>query len=94
MNKLQLAGHIASDSGLSQTQAMHAIDAFTSGVKMALKKGDRVTLLGFGAFSVAKRAARNGRNPQTGKTIKISARTVPKFTAASDLKKIVRKAAA
>jgi len=94
MNKLELAQHISSNSDLSQAQAMRAIDGFTTGVKNALKKGDRVALLGFGAFTVARRQARNGRNPQTGKTIKIAARTVPKFTAAAELKKLVRKAAA
>lgn len=94
MNKHELAAHVAKTSSLSHTDAMRAIDGVTAGISMALKKGERVALLGFGAFSVSKRQARKGRNPQTGKTITISARTVPKFTAGAALKKLVRKAAA
>jgi DNA-binding protein HU-beta len=84
MNKAELIEKIAKDAGMTKAQANEAIDSFTSSVTSALKKGDRVTLVGFGTFSVAARAARNGRNPQTGATIKIKARKVPKFKAGKD----------
>ncbi len=86
MNKAELIDQIAKDSGITKTQANDALDAFTSGVVTTLKKGDTVTLVGFGTFSVSQRAARNGRNPQTGATIKIKAAKVPKFKAGKDFK--------
>lgn len=79
MNKAELVDAIASKAGITKTQANEAIDAFTETVVKTLKKGDRVTLVGFGTFSVAERSARNGRNPATGETIKIKAKRVPKF---------------
>jgi DNA-binding protein HU-beta len=79
MNKSELIDKIAKDAAITKVQANDALDSFTSGVTAALKKGDKVTLVGFGTFSVSARAARNGRNPQTGATIKIKARKVPKF---------------
>ena len=79
MNKAELIDAIASEAGITKAQANSALDAFTTSVVGALKKGDRVTLVGFGTFSVSERAARNGRNPQTGAVIKIKARKVPKF---------------
>jgi DNA-binding protein HU-beta len=85
MNKAELIEAIASGSGLTKADAKRALDAFIGTTSSALKKGDRVALVGFGSFSVAKRAARKGRNPQTGKEIKIAAKKVVKFKAGSEL---------
>lgn len=84
MNKAELIDKLAGDAGITKTQANDALDAFTNSVVSSLKKGDRVTLVGFGTFSVSERAARNGRNPQTGEIIKIKARKVPKFKAGKE----------
>ena len=84
MNKAELIEKIAKDSGITKSQANGALDSFTSAVVSSLKKGDRVTLVGFGTFSVSERSARNGRNPQTGEVIKIKARKVPKFKAGKE----------
>ncbi len=84
MNKAELIDKIAKDSGITKAQANDALDSFTNGVVATLKKGDRVTLVGFGTFSVSERSARNGRNPQTGEVIKIKARKVPKFKAGKE----------
>lgn len=81
MNKAELIDQIAKASGITKTQANDALDSFTNAVVSTLKKGNKVTLVGFGSFSVSNRAARNGRNPQTGATIMIKARKVPKFKA-------------
>lgn len=86
MNKADLVDKIAADAGITKVQANDAIDNFTDAVVGALKKGDTVTLVGFGTFSVSQRAARNGRNPQTGETIKIKAKKVPKFKSGKDFK--------
>ncbi len=94
MNKAELIDQIAKDAGITKTQANDALDAFTSGVVGALKKGDTVTLVGFGTFSVSQRAARSGRNPQTGETIKIKAAKVPKFKAGKDFKDTIGSAKA
>ncbi len=91
MNKTELVDAIAAESKLTKVDAKKALDAFINSASKALKKGDRVALVGFGAFSVAKRAARNGRNPQTGKAIKIAAKKVVKFSVGADLKKVVNK---
>jgi DNA-binding protein HU-beta len=85
MNKAELIAKIADDAGITKTQANGAVDAFVDAVTKTLKKGDKVTLVGFGTFSVSKRAARNGRNPQTGAVIKIKAKKVAKFKAGKDL---------
>ncbi len=85
MNKAELIDAMAGDAGISKAQAKSALDSFTSNVAGALSKGGRVSLVGFGAFSVSKRAARDGRNPQTGAVIKIKAKNVAKFKAGSDL---------
>ena len=85
MNKAQLIAKIADDAGITKTQANGAVDAFVDAVTKTLKKGDKVTLVGFGTFSVSKRAARNGRNPQTGAVIKIKAKKVAKFKAGKEL---------
>lgn len=84
MNKAELIDQLAKDADITKTQANAAIDSFTSTVVKALKKGDRVTLVGFGTFSVAERSARSGRNPKTGAVIKIKAKKVPKFKAGKD----------
>jgi DNA-binding protein HU-beta len=85
MNKAELIARISEDAGITKTQAGATLDSFTEAVGKALKKGDKVTLVGFGTFSVSKRAARNGRNPQTGATIKIKAKKVAKFKAGKEL---------
>lgn len=81
MNKAELIDAIAGDTGLTKVQTGAALDSFMNAVVISLKKGESVTLVGFGTFSVSARAARNGRNPQTGETIKIKATKVPKFKA-------------
>jgi DNA-binding protein HU-beta len=85
MNKAELIAKIADDAGITKTQANATLDAFVDAVTKTLKKGDKVTLVGFGTFSVSKRAARNGRNPQTGAVIKIKAKKVAKFKAGKEL---------
>jgi len=85
MNKAQLIDSIAHDAKLTKADAKRALDAFVKTTTGALKKGNRVALVGFGSFSVTKRNARTGRNPQTGKPITIAAKKVVKFKAASDL---------
>ncbi|GAA4317701.1 HU family DNA-binding protein [Compostibacter hankyongensis] len=84
MNKAELIDKIAKDAGVTKTQANEALDSFTSAVIGALKKNDKVTLVGFGTFSVTKRSARKGRNPQTGKVINIPAKKVAKFKAGKE----------
>jgi DNA-binding protein HU-beta len=91
MNKAELIDAIASSAKISKADAGRALDATVESIHKALKKGDRIGLVGFGSFSVAKRAARVGRNPQTGKEIKISAKKVVKFKAGSDLAGSVNK---
>src|SRR5215213_2184241 len=81
MNKAELINKIADDAGVTKTQANAALDSFVEAVTKTLKGGGKVTLVGFGTFSVSKRAARNGRNPQTGEVIKIKARKVARFKA-------------
>ena len=85
MNKAELIDKLAKDAGITKTQANDALDSFTNAVVASLKKDDRVTLDGFGTFSVSKRAARNGRNPQTGAVIKIKAKKVARFKAGKEL---------
>ena len=89
MTKDQLVEKIAGDAGISKKEAQAALKAVTSGVSGALAKGDSVTLVGFGTFSVSQRAARTGRNPQTGASIQIKARKAPKFKAGKTLKDAV-----
>ncbi len=85
MNKAELVAKIAEDADISKTQANAALDAFTETITKTLKGGGKVTLVGFGTFSVSKRAARAGRNPQTGAAIKIKAKKVAKFKAGKEL---------
>jgi len=91
MNKADLIDKIAAEAGITKSQASAAMDASIGAVTGALKKGERVTLVGFGTFSTSQRKARTGRNPQTGKPIKIAARRVAKFTPGAELKKAVNK---
>src|ERR1700690_437885 len=91
MNKADLVDRIAGACSVSKAQATTAIDTTVDSITAALRKGDRVALIGFGTFSVTQRKARNGRNPQTGATIKIAARRVAKFTPGNELKKVVNK---
>lgn len=85
MNKAELIDAIAAEAGLSKADAKKALDAFVDATTSALKKGDRISLVGFGSFSVSKRDARTGRNPQTGKEIKIAAKNVVRFKAGAEL---------
>ena len=85
MNKADLIDAIASDAGITKADAKKALDAFVDATTGALKKSGRVALVGFGSFSVTSRSARTGRNPQTGKEIKIPAKKVVKFKPGSEL---------
>ncbi|HEX6881566.1 MAG TPA: HU family DNA-binding protein [Terriglobales bacterium] len=91
MNKADLIDKIAASTGISKSNAAMAIDTMIDSFTAALKKNERVTLVGFGTFAVSQRKARNGRNPQTGAVIKIAARKVAKFTPGIELKKAVNK---
>lgn len=86
MNKSELIESIAQSADMTKTDATRALEATVDSIKKALKKGDTVALVGFGTFSVGKRAARTGRNPRTGEEIKIKAAKVPKFSAGKGLK--------
>lgn len=85
MNKAELISKLSDDAGVTKQQANAALDSFVEAVTKTLKGGGKVTLVGFGTFSVSKRAARNGRNPQTGQVIKIKAKKVAKFKAGKEL---------
>ena len=86
MTKADLVSKISGDGGLNKAQAEKAVDGFIAAVTDALSASEKVTLVGFGTFSVGKRAARSGRNPRTGATIKIKAAKVPKFRPGKALK--------
>ena len=90
MNKSDLVAKVADKAGLSKKDAEAAVAATFDAIKGALKKGDKVQLIGFGTFEVRKRNARTGRNPQTGKEIKIKASKVPAFKAGAALKDAVK----
>jgi DNA-binding protein HU-beta len=85
MNKAQLIDAMAAGAGLTKADANKALDAFVAATTDALKSGDRVALIGFGSFAVSERGERTGRNPQTGKEIKIEAKKVVKFKAGAEL---------
>lgn len=85
MNKAELVSKIAEDAEITKVQATAALDSFIEGVTKTLKSGNKLILVGFGTFSVSKRAARTGRNPQTGATIKIKAKKVARFKASKEL---------
>jgi len=86
LNKTELVEHIAGKSDISKAAASRALASIMDAVKKTLKKGDTVTLVGFGTFSVSKRAARTGRNPRTGAALKIKAAKVPRFKPGKGLK--------
>ena len=86
MNKAELVAAIAEKTELSKKDAEKALKAFTDVVSEELAKGEKIQLVGFGTFEVSERAAREGRNPQTGETVKIAARVVPGFKAGNKLK--------
>lgn len=90
MNKPELVSKVAEQTGITKKQAGAAIDAALHAIEDALSQGERVQLVGFGSFSVAERAARTGRNPQTGKPLEIPAKKVPKFVAGRALKEAVK----
>ncbi len=90
MNKAELIDAMAANAGLTKADAKRALESFVNATTGALKKGDRVALVGFGTFSVSKRAARKGRNPQTGKEIKIAAKKVVKFKPGNELSSTVK----
>ncbi len=90
MTKADLIDAVADGAGITKVAAGKAIDTFTGAVTKSLKKGKKVTLVGFGTFSVSKRKARKGRNPQTGETIKIAAAKLPKFSAGKALKTAIK----
>lgn len=90
MNKAELIEAMAANSGLTKADAQRALESFTSTIGKALKKGDTVSLIGFGTFSVKKRAARTGRNPATGETIKIKASKTPSFKAGKGFKDAIK----
>lgn len=85
MNKAELISAMAEKTGFTKVQAKAALEAFMCATTKALKKGDKVSLVGFGTFAVTKRAERKGRNPQTGKEMTIKAKKVVKFKAGSEL---------
>ena len=91
MNKTELVAAIAEKAGLSKKDAEGAVKAFTDTVAEQLKAGEKIQLVGFGTFEVAERAARTGKNPQTGEAIKIPASKAPKFKAGKALKDAVNK---
>ena len=86
MNKAEMIEHIAQAAEISKSAAERAVDAMVAAIKSSLKKGDMVTLVGFGSFYVSDRAARTGRNPRTGEEVKIAAARVPKFRSGKALK--------
>ncbi len=90
MTKSDFVEKVASESGLSKKDAGNAVDAVIRSIEDALRNGDEVSFTGFGKFHVADRGAREGRNPRTGETMTIAASKVPRFTAGSGLKKVVK----
>jgi DNA-binding protein HU-beta len=90
MNKAELVNVVATDAKISKAAAALAIDSLLNGITKALKNNERVTLVGFGTFSISKRKARRGRNPKTGEEINIPASKAPKFTAGKSLKSAVK----
>jgi len=86
MTKAEIIVKVAKEAKITRAAAAKALDVITGSIKHSIGKGEKVTLVGFGTFSVAQRKARKGRNPQTGKEIKIAAKKVPKFSAGASLK--------
>jgi len=90
LTKAELIDKMAEDAGITKAAAGKALSSMIQSIKASLKKNKKVSLVGFGTFSVSKRKARKGRNPQTGEAIKIAAAKVPKFTAGKGLKDFVK----
>jgi DNA-binding protein HU-beta len=90
MNKAELVSHVATEANIGKAEAVAAVEAVLSGVTDALAKGEAVSLVGFGTFSVAERAARTARNPRTGEPIEVAASKSPKFKAGKSLKDAVK----
>ncbi len=90
MTKTELIEVVADGAGISKAASAKAVDSFIKGITKTLKKGGKVTLIGFGTFSVSKRKARKGRNPRTGETIKIPAAKLPKFSAGKAFKQGIK----
>jgi DNA-binding protein HU-beta len=90
MNKQDVISKIAKDTGMTKTSALAAVDSLIDGITRSLKKGDSVSFVGFGTFKIANRKARKARNPQTGATINIPKRRVPRFAAGKALKQAVK----
>ena len=91
MNKSELASEVAKKTKLSKAKAWETVSAILESIKGSLKKGQKVSLIGFGSFLVRHRKARTGRNPKTGETIQIKARKVPAFSAGAGLKQALKK---
>ena len=89
MTKAELVEKVSAETNLNRGEAEKAINAFTQSVMEAVKKGDKVNLVGFGTFSLSQRAARDGRNPQTGETIRIKAANIPKFKPGKQFKDFI-----
>jgi DNA-binding protein HU-beta len=89
MTKVEIIDKMAKDANISKAAAKKALDSFVDSIKKTLKKGNKVTLIGFGTFSVGKRAARKGRNPRTGAVIKIKASKTAKFKAGKAFKSAI-----
>lgn len=90
MTKAEIIEKMAAEAEISKAAAGKALDSLVDGIKKTLKKGGKVTLVGFGTFSVSKRSARKGRNPQTGEVIKIKASKAPKFTSGKAFKEAIK----
>lgn len=91
MNKATLIAKIATDAGITKQAAASAVESLIEGITSSLKKGQRISLVGFGTFSVSKRKARTGRNPQTGETITIKAKRIARFKAGKQLEKALNR---
>jgi len=89
MNKADLVNEIAKETGLTKTKSSEVVDTIVETIASSLKKGEKVTLVGFGTFTTSKRSARKGRNPKTGEVINIPGKTVARFKAGSELSKSV-----
>jgi len=91
VNKTELIDYVANEASITKASAAKAIEGLCGGIEKSLRKGSKVTLVGFGTFGISKRKARTGRNPQTGETIKIKAKTVVRFKAGAQLSKKLNK---
>jgi DNA-binding protein HU-beta len=91
MNKAALIGKMAADAGITKSAAATAVDSLVEGITASLKKGQRVTIVGFGTWGISKRRARTGRNPQTGETIKIKAKKAVRFKTGKQLEQILNR---